>query len=126
METHLLLDIEETIMVCSLVSMATQIARMETGNGRFVHHLVMLQVWCFSIVSLNISLGSPLSIPLMNQIERGRRVEREIEWIGTETVAQGMIESEIETEVKGTRKPIGAMLVGGDEYEQTFFLCFAC
>ncbi len=66
------------------------------------------------------------SISLMNQIERGRRVEREIEWIGTETVAQGMIESEIETEVKGTRKPIGAMLVGGDEYEQTFFLCFAC
>jgi hypothetical protein len=62
----------------------------------------------------------------MNWIERGRRVEREIELIGTETVAQGMIESEIETEVKGTGKPIGAMLVGGDEYERTFFLCFAC
>jgi hypothetical protein len=62
----------------------------------------------------------------MNRIERGRRVEREIELIGTETVAQGMIESKIETEVKGTGKPIGAMLVGGDEYEQTFFLCFAC
>ncbi|KAH9565368.1 hypothetical protein CY35_04G074700 [Sphagnum magellanicum] len=38
METHLLLDIEETIIVCSLASMATQIARMETGNGSWEEH----------------------------------------------------------------------------------------
>ncbi len=51
METHLLLDIEETIMVCSLASMATQIARMETGNGRYLINIVSVSAVCLFVCS---------------------------------------------------------------------------
>jgi hypothetical protein len=53
------------------------------------------------------------SIPLMNQRESRKRVEKETEVTGTEIDAQGMIESEIETEVIETVRTIEAMIARG-------------
>jgi hypothetical protein len=66
------------------------------------------------------------SIPLMNQRERGKRLERRIEvtGTGTGTIAQGMIEIEIETEVTETGEAIEATIMRGDEFHQLIFFGF--
>jgi hypothetical protein len=64
----------------------------------------------------------------MNQRESRKRVEIKTGVKGTEIDAQGMIESEIETEVIETVRTIEAMIARGDDYfHLTFFahmLCF--
>jgi len=62
----------------------------------------------------------------MNQRESRKRVEIKTEVTGTEIDAQGMIESEIETEVIETVRTIEAIIVRGDDYfHLTFFASHA-